>query len=178
MTLFKYQREQCIVMEPAYDIHGLVQHLLDSRDDVVRNAYFLATMEELEFMRGGQASRADPFMAGNYADGTGMVFLFFDRKMNNVWYGGDTLGYILWVSDDEMFPLLWEVDSYQEEVTPELTTTGIKITKADGVDDSWQHEPDYIYHKFYPIIQGYPVLIMQLLNWFGTGWQKLLEESP
>ena len=164
-------------MEPAYDIHGLVQQLLDTIAVPEPKSYFLATMEELEFMRGGQASRADPLMAGNYADGTGMVFLFFDREMNNVWYGGDNLGYILWITDDEKFPLLWEVDSYQEEVTPELTTTGIKITKMDGVDDSWKHEPDYIYHKFYPIIQGYPVL-MQLLNWFGTGWQKLLEGSP
>jgi hypothetical protein len=111
-------------------------------------------------------------LEGVYKPGT---LLYFDRKENNVWYGDDNLGYIFLIRDKQN-PLLWEVENYKEEVTPALTTTGLRITKKDGVDDSWEHESDYIYHKFYPLIQDYPVL-MQLLNWFGTDWKKLLEDS-
>ena len=68
-------------------------------------------------------------------------------------------------------------ENYKEKVSTTLTTTGLRITKKDGVEDSWEHESDYSYHKFYPLIQDYPVL-MQLLNWFGTDWKKLLEVSP
>ena len=183
MTLFKYQREQCMVMEDFDYDNFLIQNLFKSRDDVVKGSYFLTPVEDLEYMMNTPTEiDANPLLEGVFKPGT---LLYFDRKENIVWYGGqdsypDRLGYIFLIRDDEMLPLLWEVENYKEEVTVHgmlSTATGLRITKKDGVDDSWEHESDYIYHKFYPLIQDYPVL-MQLLNWFGTDWKKLLEVSP
>ena len=175
MTLFKYQREQCMVMEDFDYDNFLIQNLLFKPSHIIPKSYFLNPVEALEYMINSPTEiDANPLLEGVFKPGT---LLYFDRKENSVWYGGDGLGYIFLIRDDEMLPLLWEVENYKEEVTPALTTTGLRITKKDGVDDSWEHESDYIYHKFYPLIQDYPVL-MQLLNWFGTDWKKLLEESP
>ena len=163
-----------MVMEDFDYDKFLIQNLFKSRDDVVPKSYFLNPVEALEYMINSPTEiDANPLLEGVFSPGT---LLYFDRNENSVWYGGDGLGYIFLIRDDERFPLLWEVENYKEKVSTTLTTTGLRITKKDGVDDSWEHESDYIYHKFYPLIQDYPVL-MQLLNWFGTDWKKLLEDS-
>ena len=156
----------------------LIQNLFKSRDDVVPKSYFLNPVEAVEYMINSPTEiDANPLLEGVFSPET---LLYFDRKENSVWYGGDNLGFIFLIRDKQ-HPLVWEVDSYNEKVSTTLTTTGIRITKKDGPAEPspgfWKHESDYIYHKFYPLIQDYPVL-MQLLNWCGTDWKKLLEVSP
>ena len=155
----------------------LIQMLFKSRDDVVKGSYFLTPVESLEYMINTPAMQGDSYPGFILTDMTGVspgTLLYFDRKENSVWYGGDGVGYIFLIRDGQE-PLIWEVETYKEEVTPTLTTTGLRITKKDGPEDTWDHEWSYSYHKFY---QDYPSLEMQLLNWFGTEWKKLLEASP
>tara|TARA_R110000850_G_scaffold46480_7_gene117177 strand:+ start:2699 stop:3208 length:510 start_codon:yes stop_codon:yes gene_type:complete len=169
MTLFKYQREQCMVMEDFDYDKFLIQNLVKSKDGLWGD-YFLNPVEALEYLRESPTEiDANPLLEGVYKPGT---LLYFDRKENNVWYGDDNLGYIFLIRDKQ--PMIWEVDSYKEKVSATITTTGIRIAKKE---QDWKHKSDYIYHKFYPLIQDYPVL-MQLLNWVGTDWKKLLEVSP
>jgi len=181
MTLFKYQREQCVVMNP-FDLEKfLIRNLVKSRDglgfgdsdyDALLD-YFLNPVEALEYMRESPPQiDKDPLLEGVYKPGT---LLYFDSKENSVWYGDDNLGYILLIRDKQ-HPLIWEVESYKERVTRDLTTTGIKITKTEETGDwigDWEHESHYIYHKFYTINHDSPVQ-MQLLNWVGGSWKTLL----
>ena len=170
MTLFKYQREQCIVMEDFDPDKLLIQQLF--KYDVVKGSYFLTPVESLEYMINTPTEiDANPMLEGVFDPAT---LLYFDRQENSVWYGGDGLGYIFLIRNKKHPPLIWEVETYKDK---DKSAAELKITKKDGPNDSWEHEPDYIYHKFYPRRRGYPVL-MQLLNWFGTDWKKLLEESP
>jgi hypothetical protein len=155
----------------------LVQMLFKSRDDVVKGSYFLTPVESLEYMINTPAMQGDSYPGFILTDMTGVspgTLLYFDRKENSVWYGGDGVGYIFLIRDGQE-PLIWEVETYKDD--GRFSKTGLRITKKDGPEDTWDHEWSYIYHKFYPLIQDYPVL-MQLLNWFGTEWKKLLEASP
>jgi len=155
----------------------LVQMLFKSRDDVVKGSYFLTPAESLEYMINTPAMQGDSYPGFILTDMTGVspgTLLYFDRKENSVWYGGDGVGYIFLIRDGQE-PLIWEVETYKDD--GRFSKTGLRITKKDGPEDTWDHEWSYIYHKFYPLIQDYPVL-MQLLNWFGTEWKKLLEASP
>jgi len=155
----------------------LVQMLFKSRDDVVKGSYFLTPVESLDYMINTPAMQGDPYPGRAFlTDMTGVspgTLLYFDRKENSVWYGGDGVGYIFLIRDGQK-PLIWEVETYKEKAGLHLPTE-LRITKKDRPQDSWEHEPDYIYHKFY---QDFPSLEMQLLNWFGTEWKKLLEASP
>ena len=171
MTLFKYQREQCIVMEDFDPDKLLIQQLF--KYDVVKGSYFLTPVESLEYMMNTPTEiDANPMLEGVFDPAT---LLYFDRKENSVWYGGDGVGYIFLIRNKKHPPKIWEVETYKDKAGLHFPTE-LRITKKDGPNDSWEHEPDYIYHKFYPLIQDHPVL-MQLLNWFGTDWKKLLEES-
>lgn len=155
----------------------LVQMLFKSRDDVVKGSYFLTPVESLEYMINTPAMQGDSYPGFILTDMTGVspgTLLYFDRKENSVWYGGDGVGYIFLIRDGQE-PLIWEVETYKDD--GRFSKTGLRITKKDGPEDTWDHEWSYSYHKFYPLIQDYPVL-MQLLNWFGTEWKKLLEASP
>ena len=157
----------------------LVQMLFKSRDDVVKGSYFITPVESLEYMINTPAMQGDPYPGRAFlTDMTGVspgTLLYFDRKENSVWYGGDGLGYIFLIRNKKHPPKIWEVETYKEKAGLHLPTE-LRITKKDGPNDSWEHEPDYIYHKFYPL----PPQVFQvygILNWFGTGWKKLLEES-
>ena len=118
---------------------------------------------------------ADLMVEGVFSPGT---LLYFDRKENSVWYGGDGLGYIFLIRNKQHPPLIWEVEELKlNEYLTSNPRSELRITKKDGPEDIWEHKPDYIYHKFYPL----PPQVFQvygILNWFGTGWKKLLEESP
>lgn len=185
MTLFKYQREQCVVMNPFDLKKFLIRNLVKSRDglgfgdsdyDALLD-YFLNPVEALEYMRESPPQiDKDPLLEGVYKPGT---LLYFDSKENSVWYGDNNLGYILLIRDKQ-HPLIWEVERYKERddwMGYALTTTGIKITKTEP---QWKPEDLIgstkinIYHKFYTINHDSPVQ-MQLLNWVGGSWKTLLQ---
>lgn len=151
----------------------LIRDLYKSKEDVVKGSYFLNSMKSLEYMMNSPTEiDADPMLEGVFWPGT---LLYFDRKENSVWYGGDGLGYIFLIQE-EQDPLIWEVEDYKEEDSVGKQPHGIiRITKRDGPEDSWKHENDFIYHQFYPLPQQ-PYFL--LLNWLGTDWEKLLEVLP
>ena len=142
----------------------LIVDLYKSKEDVVKGSYFITPLESLEYMMNSPTERdADPMLEGVFSPGT---LLYFDRKENSVWYGGDGLGYIFLIQDKQD-PLIWEVEDYN----PELV-----VTKRDGPEDSWKHENDFIYHQFYPLPKQ-TFQVYGILNWYGTKWKKLLEDS-
>ena len=93
----------------------LIRDLYKSKEDVVKGSYFLNSMKSLEYMMNSPTEiDADPMLEGVFWPGT---LLYFDRKENSVWYGGDGLGYIFLIQE-EQDPLIWEVEDYKEEEQP------------------------------------------------------------
>ena len=150
----------------------LIEDLYKSRDDVVKGSYFLNSMKSFEYMRNSPLhTYSNPMVEGVFSPGT---LLYFDSKENSVWYGEDGLGYIFLIRDKQD-PLIWEVE--KASGSRKDTTHGtIRITKKDGPDDSWEHENDFIYHQFYSLPKQ-TFQVYGILNWYGTKWHKLLEDS-
>ena len=151
----------------------LIEDLYKSKEDVVKGSYFLTPVESLDYMMYSPTERdADPMLEGVFSPGT---LLYFDRKENSVWYGGDGLGYIFLIQDKQD-PLIWEVEKASGSRKDKRHGT-IRITKKDlPDDDSWEHHDDFIYHQFYTLPKQ-TFQVYGILNWFGSDWKTLLEES-
>ena len=84
MTLFKYQREQCVVMNPFDFEKFLIRNLVKSRDglafvnpdyDALLD-YFLNPVEALEYMRESPPQiDKDPLLEGVYKPGTFYILI-------------------------------------------------------------------------------------------------------
>lgn len=151
----------------------LIEDLYKSKEDVVKGSYFLTPVESLDYMMYSPTERdADPMLEGVFSPGT---LLYFDRQENSVWYGGDGLGYIFLIQDKQD-PLIWEVEKASGSRKDKRHGT-IRITKKDlPDDDSWEHHDDFIYHQFYTLPKQ-TFQVYGILNWFGSDWKTLLEES-